>query len=99
MVLHELSHAYMNLVLGDDDRDVQAAYDAAVASKKYDSVQYYNGTSKKAYALNNDKEYFAELSEAYFGKNDFQPFNRSELKAFDPTGYAMIDRAWHRKRK
>ena len=28
------------------------------------------------YALTNHKEFFAEMSEAYFGMNDFFPFNR-----------------------
>ena len=46
------------------------------------------------YALNNDEEYFAETTEAYFGKNDFFPFERAELKEFDPTGYALMEEVW-----
>ena len=40
-------------------------------------------------------EYFAELSEAYFGENDFYPFNREELKAFDLEGFEAIESLWN----
>jgi hypothetical protein len=30
-------------------------------------------------------KYFADLTEAYFGKNDFFPFNREDLKKYDPS--------------
>ena len=39
------------------------------------------------------QEYFAELTEACFGKNDFYPFNRNELKEHDPGGYVVIEKA------
>ncbi len=39
-------------------------------------------------------ESFAECSEAYFGKNDLQLFDREELKAFDPVGYEMVEKVW-----
>ena len=49
---------------------------------------------QRAYALTNAKEYFAELTEAYYGFNDFYPFNREQLQAFDPAGYALVEQAW-----
>jgi hypothetical protein len=39
-------------------------------------------------------EFFAESTEAYFGRNDFQPFDRDELKAFDRSAYRMVEKAW-----
>ena len=45
----------------------------------------------RAYALNGPNEYFAELTEAYFGKNDFYPFNRDDLKHHDPDGFRLVD--------
>ncbi|MEE8389889.1 MAG: hypothetical protein V3S14_03710, partial [Anaerolineae bacterium] len=42
------------------------------------------------YALKNDKEYFAESSEAYFGTNDFFPFVRAELRRHDPEMCALL---------
>jgi hypothetical protein len=94
MVLHELAHGYHDKVLGYDDPDVCSAYDSAVESKIYESVLHINGREQRHYALTNDKEYFAEATEAYFGTNDFFPFVRSELKEFDPRGHAMIEKAW-----
>lgn len=94
MVLHELAHAYHDLVLGYDNALVASCFQNATASGKYNEVMHVSGKPRKHYALNNDREYFAELTESYFGKNDFEPFTRDELKAFDPDGYAMIEQLW-----
>ena len=37
---------------------------------------------------------FAELTEAYFGQNDWFPHNREELRNYDPRGYKMIEEVW-----
>jgi len=94
MILHELAHSYHFLHVGEDDPSITAAYDHAVSSHKYESVPFVTGGLRKAYALTNRFEYFAECSEAYFGRNDFYPFLRSELKEFDPEGYAAVEKAW-----
>ena len=94
MVLHELAHAYHHLVLGDDYKAIEAAYKHAVDEKLYESVAYCGGGKQKAYALTNAKEYFAELSEAYFGRNDFYPFVRSDLKKYDPQGFRLMEQIW-----
>jgi hypothetical protein len=94
MVLHELSHSYQDRVLGNDNPTIRQAYDLAVSSRRYESVSYVRGGKLRAYALDNAAEYFAELSEAYFGKNDFYPFVRSELEEFDHTGFQMIEQLW-----
>ncbi len=96
MVLHELSHAYHHRVLGYDNSEVKAAYDAAVASHSYDSVLNISGRMEKAYAMNNPQEYFAECSEAYFGTNDFYPFVRAELEKHDPGMYALLKKVWNK---
>ena len=44
--------------------------------------------------MTNEKEYFAECTEAYFGENDFFPFNAAELKAHDPEMYALLGTLW-----
>ena len=94
IVLHELSHAYQDRVLGNDNPTIRQAYDSAVSSHRYESVPYIRGGKLRAYALDNAAEYFAELSEAYFGENDFYPFVRSELEEFDPAGFQMIEKLW-----
>jgi hypothetical protein len=94
IVLHELSHAYQDRVLGNDSPTMRQAYDLAVSSHRYESVPYIRGGKLRAYALDSAAEYFAELSEAYFGKNDFYPFVRSELEEFDHAGFQMIEKLW-----
>lgn len=94
MVMHELAHAYHHLVLGDKHAGIEAAFKQAVDRKLYESVGYVLGGNKRAYALNNAKEYYAELTEAYFGKNDFYPFSRSELAKHDPVGYQLMESSW-----
>lgn len=93
-ILHELSHAYHEKVLGDDNEAVVEVFDKALASGAYEQVRHNSGHLERAYALNNEFEYFAEISEAYFGVNDYQPFNREELKHFDPAGYHLVERMW-----
>ena len=57
-------------------------------------MRYFNGDMKKHYALNNDQEYFAEATEAFFGTNDFYPFVRAELQEFDPEMYKLLRQVW-----
>ena len=94
MVLHELAHGYHHQVLGFDNAEVRACFDAAVSAKLYDSVLNGRGSKVRHYALNNDREYFAEMTEAYFGTNDFYPFVRAELKQVDPRMYELIEKVW-----
>lgn len=94
MVLHELAHAYHHQHLGFDDKSVIAAFEAAKKSGRYAEVEKVPSGWGRHYGLTNEKEFFAETTEAYFGKNDFQPFDRKGLKEFDPGAYEMIEKAW-----
>ena len=97
MLLHELSHAYMFRFVqpGNPNYDLlKKAYTRAVETGIYDAVDYIGGGKKKAYALTDINEYFAELSEAYFLKNDFYPFTREDLKTHDPDGHAILALVW-----
>src|SRR5438132_151381 len=87
MVLHELAHGYHHQVLGHDHKDIRDCYEQAKASKSYESVLHWDGRKVRAYALSNDQEYFAELTESYFGTNDFYPFVRAELQHHDHKMY------------
>jgi len=96
MLLHELAHAY-HATLGFDQADVQKAFDAAKAGGRYSAVHYVllpETHTKPAYAITNTREYFAELTEAWFGRNDYEPFTHDDLLTFDPQGAAAIDRLW-----
>ncbi len=94
MVFHELAHAYHHQVVGYDNAEAIAAYEAAKAGGKYDSVLRYDGKQAKHYALSNVQEYWAECSEAYFGLNDFYPFVNAELRQHDPTMHALLTKLW-----
>ena len=94
MILHELAHAYHFLTLGENYAPLEAAYKQAMERKLYESVEYLGRETKKAYAATNAAEYFAELSEAYFGKNDFAPYTRAELEKHDPVGFELMKKAW-----
>lgn len=96
MVLHEMAHAYHHQVLGYDNAEIKAAYKQAVESKTYDAVLHISGKTERHYAMNNDQEYFAEMSEAYFTGNDFYPFVRGELRKHDPTMFALVKKLWER---
>ena len=97
--LHELAHAYHDRVLGFDQPEVLAAYQHARETKLYDAVERRgtNGRPSKverAYAMTDEKEYFAETSEAFFGENDFFPFNRADLAGHDPEMGRLLARLW-----
>ncbi|MEM7145218.1 MAG: sulfatase-like hydrolase/transferase [Verrucomicrobiota bacterium] len=97
LVLHELAHAYHDQVLGFNQPDIVRAFNQAKLEGNYDKVQRRTGqeeTIEKAYAISNHKEYFAEASEAYFGENDFFPFNREELKQHDRTIHDLLETLW-----
>lgn len=95
MVLHELAHAYHHRVLGHGHEALREAYQHARESGRYESVLHIDGRERRAYALNNDQEYFAEATEAYFGTNDFYPFVRAELKQHDPRLYELLGELWN----
>ncbi|HEU6448320.1 MAG TPA: hypothetical protein VFV23_07790 [Verrucomicrobiae bacterium] len=94
MVLHELAHGYHHLFLGDDNEDIKQAFEHAKREHLYDSVLRINGNHERHYAMTNEKEFFAEMSESFFGVNDFYPFVRAELKERDPDTFAMLCKVW-----
>lgn len=94
-VLHELAHAYHHRVLGYDQPEILDAYKEAVASKSYDAVPLRaTGKKRRAYAMTNHKEYFAETSEAFFGINDFYPFDKDDLRKHDPQMFDALQAIW-----
>jgi hypothetical protein len=94
MVLHELAHGYHSRFLGNDHAGIQACFENARSKGLYESVLRINARHERHYALNNSKEYFAEMTEAYFGTNDFYPFVRAELKEHDPEMFKLLEEVW-----
>jgi len=93
-VLHELAHAYHDQVLGFDDPEIKAAWQRFKDGGRYESVLQIDGRMEKHYGLTDCKEFFAEMSEAYFGMNDFFPFNRAELKRAEPELFSLLLKIW-----
>ena len=94
VILHELSHAYHDQIIGFDQPQVLSAFQAVKAAGLYKEVLLFTGQKVKHYALTNHKEYFAESTEAYFGVNDFYPFVRAELREYDPRTYQLMEDVW-----
>lgn len=95
MVMHELAHAYHHATREANGPRIAAAFRAAMKAGLYDSVAHVDGRPpRKAYAANNPQEYFAELTEAYFGRNDFEPFDREGLRKHDPGGHDLMRQVW-----
>ena len=100
LTLHELAHGYHDQIFGFDGPAIKAASERARDSTTYEAVKRTRGipgqsyTTEKAYAMTNQMEYFAEVSEAYFGRNDWYPFNYIELKSHDPKALPILEAAW-----
>jgi hypothetical protein len=94
VILHELAHAYHDQVLGFDEPRIKAAYETFKKSGHGDKALLFNGRRTRHYGLTNEKEFFAEMTEAFFGVNDFFPFNRGELKDAEPDIYALLVDIW-----
>lgn len=99
--LHELAHAYHHRVLtgGYENPEILAAYSQARERGIYDKVERWLGngrpnTHERAYAMSSPMEYFAEATEAFFSRNDFFPFNRTELKQHDPNMEQLVAKLW-----
>jgi len=94
VILHELAHAYHDQVLGFEEPRVREAFDKYKKSGRGDKALLFDGRRVKHYALTNQMEFFAEMTEAYFGTNDFFPFNRAELKESESEIFEMLKDVW-----
>jgi len=94
VVLHELAHAYHDQVLGFEEPRILKAYEDFKRSGHGDKALLYNGTRVRHYGLTDQKEFFAEMTESYFGMDDFFPFNRAELMTAEPEIYELMQAIW-----
>jgi hypothetical protein len=94
VVLHELAHGFHDQMIGFDDPRVTAAWKKFCEGGKYKSVLTTSGKMHEHYGLTDQKEFFAEMTECYFGTNDFYPFVSGELKQADPETCALLADIW-----
>ena len=99
VILHELAHAYHDQVLDFDEPRIMAAYEKFKQSGHGDAALLYNGKRVKHYGLTNQKEFFAEMTESFFGVNDFYPFNRAELQDSEPELFDLLSKIWNSDKK
>jgi hypothetical protein len=113
LLLHELCHVIHNVCLGLDNPVVEDAYKIARKSGKYDTTLRRDwagsveGDADMAYAMVDPKEFFAELSVAYWSQGYEQvvakdstsmrdsspPFTAPEvISRLDPTAYPIADK-------
>lgn len=105
MLLHELCHLYHDQGLGgESNQKINEAYANAKSENlyslgwyrndyRYDSQNQWTKTTS-VYCMNTVWEYFAEMCEAYWGENDYYPFNYDQLKEHDPVAFALMESIW-----
>ena len=94
VVLHELAHGFHDQTIGFEDPRVIAVWKKFCDSGKYKLVLTSPGHLREHYALTNQKEFFAEMTECYFGSNDFYPFVTGELKQAEPETFDLLAEIW-----
>jgi hypothetical protein len=94
VVLHELAHGYHDQVLGFDEPRVKAAWTKFRDSGKYKSILTNSWGMAEHYGMSNQMEFFAEMTESYWGSNDFYPFVPGELKQVEPEIFALMEEIW-----
>ncbi len=94
VILHELSHAWHDQVLDFNHPEIMQVWQHFRKLEKYESCLHISGRNRRHYGLTNQKEFFAEMTEAYFGVNDFFPFVRSELQSELPEVYELMEEIW-----
>jgi hypothetical protein len=70
------------------------AYERFKKSGHGEKALLYNGKHVRHYALTDQKEFFAEMIECYFGSNDFYPFVSGELKQAERETFALLAEIW-----
>jgi hypothetical protein len=94
VILHELAHAFHDQVLGFDEARVLNVFKLYKDSGHGEQALLITGKKVRHYGLTDQKEFFSEMTEAYFGSNDFFPFNRAELMTVEPEIYELMKNIW-----
>eukprot|EP00638_Chattonella_subsalsa_P009620 CAMPEP_0117736168 /NCGR_PEP_ID=MMETSP0947-20121206/1764_1 /TAXON_ID=44440 /ORGANISM="Chattonella subsalsa, Strain CCMP2191" /LENGTH=337 /DNA_ID=CAMNT_0005551397 /DNA_START=287 /DNA_END=1297 /DNA_ORIENTATION=+ len=105
-LLHEMAHVFhLHYPEGGyDNKEIIQVYDAAMRSGCYEKVTLRGHDQDvffKAYACENQMEYFAEISTAFFSEkesdrsgNKWSPYTKSELKQIDTEGFELCNKVW-----
>ncbi len=88
---------YHELLTSDERTEIENNYNAV--KTEYNKVYYINRRNKliqntQSNAVNTPIDYFAEITEAYLGTNNFYPFDIEELQRHDKAGFELAKRVW-----
>jgi len=98
-VLNQLARAYYHRVLGEKGEEIKAAWQRAVKGGKYDSVLRFDGKRVRHPGLAGPVEFFAEMTESYYGVNDHYPFLQFEMRQHDGETCKLLAEVWGGKAK
>jgi len=98
-ILNQLARAYYDRLADADREQIRRARDRAVEGGRYDSVLRFDGKRVPHPALKGPVEFFAEMTESYYGVNDYFPFLQFELRQYDPDTCRLLAKIWTGKAK
>lgn len=98
LILNLFARQYFHEYLSDDER-ISIADQYNAIKNKYSKVYYINRRNRlvqnvKSDATTDAESYFAEITEAYLGTNNFYPFDIEELKRHDQEGFNLLEKIW-----
>ena len=95
-LVHEFAHAYQLEQWPENEPRIYEAWTQAMQRGLYRHVKDENGeVLAQGYATVNQLEYFAEVSMVFFVGGYYTPFDRGELRTYDPAGYEMVRKLWN----
>ena len=97
VLLPAFAFAYVFRVMGNHNKTMYNAYENAKLTELY-TLQDYTNKDDKRFRMRNAENYFAVVSQAYFGALNDTPHNRKELETYDPVGYKMVEELWKIKK-
>lgn len=98
-ILNQLARAYYGQVLSKEIKEIKGAWEKTVKGGKYDSVLRFDGKHVRHPAMNDPLEFFAEMTESYYGINDHYPFLQFETRQYDPNTCRLLEKLWGGKAK
>jgi hypothetical protein len=99
VLLRYLAYAYYDKYLKEQKSQIDSAYRKTLKDGLYTSVLRFDGKEVRHPALNNPKEYFARMTESYYGLSDHYPFIQFELSQHDPNTPVLLTKLWGAKAK
>ena len=94
LLLRYMAYAHFDKYLSDDKNLIDSARGKALKVGKYASVLRFDGKKVRHPALGSAKEYFARMTESYYGLSDHYPFIQFELRQYDSEVCDLLTKLW-----